>query len=73
MYGGCQWRILIVLAKLTSTEQVGVFGQAMGQRTSGPIVLLSHHLPPRGACRGAPLRRQAHEWSLRIEYQYRKT
>jgi O-antigen/teichoic acid export membrane protein len=39
VYAGCQWGILIVLAKLTSTEVVGQFALALA--VSAPVFLLS--------------------------------
>ncbi len=39
VYAGCQWGILVVMAKLTSPEMVGRF--ALGLAITAPIVLLS--------------------------------
>ena len=39
VYAGCQWGILVVLAKLTSPEMVGRF--ALGLAITAPIILLS--------------------------------
>lgn len=39
VYAGCQWGILVVLAKLTSPEMVGRF--ALGLAVTAPIIMLS--------------------------------
>lgn len=39
VYAGCQWGILVVLAKLTSPEMVGLF--ALGLAITAPIIMLS--------------------------------
>ena len=39
VYAGCQWGILVVLAKLTSPEMVGLF--ALGLAVTAPIIMLS--------------------------------
>jgi O-antigen/teichoic acid export membrane protein len=39
-YAGCQWGILVILAKLTSPEMVGRF--ALGLAVTAPIIMLSN-------------------------------
>ena len=40
VYAGCQWAMLVVLAKLGTPEMVGQF--ALGLAISGPVIMLAN-------------------------------